>query len=104
MDEMQDGRNTDNQNPIPVHFVDRNARDDEQTWTDRGNAAVQREDYESAAEAFEHAVEANPGDARARYNLALARQFLGGRGGLQARDRPGPAVARCVYQPGQCLR
>ena len=42
-----------------------------------GNAAVLKEDYEGAAEAFEQAVEINPHDARARYNLALARQYLG---------------------------
>src|SRR5258706_433603 len=49
----------------------------EQEWTDRGNVAAQQGDYEAAAEAFEHAVEANPSDARARYNLALAQQYLG---------------------------
>jgi len=49
----------------------------EQEWTDRGNTAAQQGDYEAAAEAFEHAVEANPTDARARYNLALAQQYLG---------------------------
>lgn len=48
-----------------------------QEWTDKGNQAAEQGDYESAAEAFERAVEINPTDARARYNLALARQCLG---------------------------
>src|SRR5438874_2419765 len=50
---------------------------DEQEWTDKGNAAAQQGDYEGAAEAFEQAVAINPRDARARYNLALAQQYLG---------------------------
>src|SRR5438105_15031201 len=50
---------------------------DEQEWTDKGNAAAQQGDYEGAVEAFEKAVEINPNDARARYNLALAQQYLG---------------------------
>src|SRR6266516_4178116 len=49
----------------------------EQEWTDKGNAAAQQGDYEAAAEAFEQAIAANPNDARARYNLALAQQYLG---------------------------
>ncbi len=49
----------------------------EQEWTDKGNLAAQQGDYESAAEAFEQAVAINPNDARARYNLALAQQYLG---------------------------
>src|SRR5947209_20556586 len=50
---------------------------DEQEWTDKGNAAAQHGDYEVAAEAFEQAIAINPNDARARYNLALAQQYLG---------------------------
>src|SRR2546428_7078103 len=50
---------------------------EEQAWTDKGNAAAQEGDYEGAAEAFERAVAIGPDDARARYNLALANQFLG---------------------------
>src|SRR5260370_18732409 len=49
----------------------------EQGWTDKGNAAAQERDYERAAEAFQRAVDADPNNARARYNLALAQQFLG---------------------------
>ncbi len=49
----------------------------EQEWTDKGNAAAQEGDYERAAEAFQQAVDADPNNARARYNLALAQQFLG---------------------------
>ena len=48
-----------------------------QEWTDKGNAAAEQGDYEAAAEAFENAVEVNPSDGRARYNLALALQYLG---------------------------
>src|SRR5579872_2810475 len=47
-----------------------------QQWTDRGNAAAQQGDFEGAAEAFEQAVTLDPNDARARYNLALAQQYL----------------------------
>ncbi len=50
---------------------------EEQEWTDKGNTAAQEGDYEGAAEAFERAIEVNPRDARARYNLALAQQYLG---------------------------
>ena len=50
---------------------------EEQAWTDKGNAAAQSGDFESAAEAFEQAVLISPDDARARYNLALAQQYLG---------------------------
>src|SRR5947209_11981211 len=49
----------------------------EQQWTDKDNAAAQQDDYEGTAEAFEQAITANPNDARARYNLALAQQYLG---------------------------
>src|SRR6266566_8694779 len=49
----------------------------EQEWTDKGNAAAQEGDYERAAEAFQQAVDADPNNARSRYNLALAQQFLG---------------------------
>jgi tetratricopeptide (TPR) repeat protein len=48
-----------------------------QEWMDKGNAAAQEGDYEAAAEAFERAVIATPEDARTRYNLALAHQYLG---------------------------
>jgi len=73
MDEMQDSHNNSVAKGVPVHFVSRQ----EQAWTDKGNAAAERGDYEAAVEAFEQAVEANPSDARARYNLALAQQYLG---------------------------
>jgi len=73
-------------NIIEEKFVDNMQRTDaesvassdqsEQEWTDKGNAAAQEGDYEAAAEAFEQAVAANPNDARARYNLALAHQYL----------------------------
>jgi len=55
-----------------------------QQLTDRGNAAAQAGDFEGAAEAFEQAVSLSPDDARARYNLALAQQYL---------DEPTLAVA-----------
>ncbi len=42
-----------------------------------GNRAAESGDFEAAEEAFEAAVAADPRDARARYNLALARQNLG---------------------------
>jgi tetratricopeptide (TPR) repeat protein len=48
-----------------------------QEWTDKGNQAAEQGDYEEAVEAFERAVDMNPTDARARYNLALAQQYLG---------------------------
>src|SRR5947207_14607264 len=72
MDEMQSlaKNNTDG-----ASLTEGNA--DEQEWTDKGNAAAQQGDYEGAVEAFEKAVEINPNDARARYNLALAQQYLG---------------------------
>src|SRR5690242_13864036 len=50
---------------------------EEQKWTQKGNDAAEEEDYASAAEAFQHAVAINPGNARSRYNLALAQQFQG---------------------------
>ncbi len=67
------GNRDNNKNSIPVHFVSRQ----EQAWNDKGNTAAQRGDYEGAAEAFEQAVAADPHDAHARYNLALAQQYLG---------------------------
>ena len=73
MDEMQDGRSNNVTKGVPVHFVSRQ----DQEWTDKGNNAAQSGDYATAAEAFEQAVTANPDDARARYNLALAQQYLG---------------------------
>src|SRR5690348_16318049 len=73
MDEQQDTGNSTNQNNTGVQ--DPNL--EEQKWTDKGNAAAREENYEAAAEAFQHAVDANPNDARARYNLALAQQLLG---------------------------
>ena len=48
-----------------------------QAFIDKGNEAAQEGDYETAAEAFEHAIETDPSHARARYNLALAQQNLG---------------------------
>lgn len=48
-----------------------------QTFLDQGNEAVEAGNYEDAAEAFEHAVEIDPANPRARYNLALAQQNLG---------------------------
>ena len=85
MGEMQDKSNTSNNtddankpNGVPIRFVSRSelARD-EQAWTDRGNEAAAAGDYETAAEAFAQAVEMSPENARARYNLALAQQYLG---------------------------
>src|SRR5437016_6458657 len=75
MDEMQslDNNKTNSPNGDATQSPDLG----EQEWTDRGNAAAQEGDYEAAAEAFEQAVAANPNDARARYNLALAHQYLG---------------------------
>ena len=72
MDEMQ---SLANDNTDGAKLQSGNA--DEQEWTDKGNAAAQQGDYEGAAEAFEQAVAINPSDARARYNLALAQQYLG---------------------------
>src|SRR5215471_2628235 len=74
MDEQQDTveSNSSQQNGTGAQDI----TIDEQKWTDRGNAAAQDGDYEGAAEAFQHAVDANPNDARARYNLALAKQLL----------------------------
>jgi serine/threonine protein kinase len=48
-----------------------------QVWTDKGNAAAQKSNYKDAADAFAQAVSSSPNDARARYNLALAQQYLG---------------------------
>src|SRR5437763_1485765 len=80
MDDMQTVGNGDNINNIdsarPNGTSEQPANLDQQTWTDRGNAAAQAGDYETAAEAFEQAVEADPANARARYNLALAQQYL----------------------------
>src|SRR5579884_4103419 len=75
MDEMQTFDNSDSTGPDGAAPQAQHLG--EQEWTDRGNAAAEQGDYETAAEAFEHAVEANPTDARARYNLALAQQYLG---------------------------
>src|SRR5437016_8508332 len=72
MDEMQ---SLANDNTDGAKLQSGNA--DEQEWTDKGNAAAQQGDYEGAAEAFEQAVAISPDDARARYNLALAQQYLG---------------------------
>ncbi|HLL80052.1 MAG TPA: tetratricopeptide repeat protein, partial [Ktedonobacteraceae bacterium] len=65
--------NTSSQNGVAGESVNQQA----QEWTDKGNSAAEAGDYETAAEAFERAIEANPGDGRARYNLALAQQYLG---------------------------
>src|SRR6266700_3725507 len=75
MDEQQNAANGDSasQNSSGIEATHL----EEQEWTDKGNAAAQEEDYEAAAEAFQHAVDINPTNARARYNLALAQQFLG---------------------------
>src|SRR5438477_9628646 len=75
MDDKQDISKNGTSNPVPVHFVSR--QEQSMSWTDRGNAAALQGDYEGAVEAFEKAVEINPNDARARYNLALAQQYLG---------------------------
>src|SRR6266702_6529514 len=74
MNEQQDTVNSDSSNQNGTGLQDINL--DEQKWTDKGNAAAREGDYEAAAEAFQHAVDVNPNDARARYNLALAQQFL----------------------------
>src|SRR5215469_6867999 len=73
MDEMQNVE--DDGSASPNGTSTQMQSQEEQAWTDKGNAAVQEEDYEAAVEAFEQAVEANPSDARARYNLALALQY-----------------------------
>ncbi|WP_083814568.1 tetratricopeptide repeat protein [Ktedonobacter racemifer] len=83
MDNEQDTQNSGSgNNTFPLHFVSREEMRepdpaDGQAWTDRGNNAAANEDYETAAECFERAVAADPEDARARYNLALAQQYLG---------------------------
>src|SRR5256712_10485081 len=74
MNEQQDTVNSDSGNQNGTGLQDINL--DEQKWTDKGNAAAREGNYEAAAEAFQHAVDANPNDARARYNLALAKQLL----------------------------
>src|SRR5579884_1078433 len=79
MDDIQNEQNseqTTDSTPqsAPVHFVRRGEQLD---WTAQGNAAAQRGDYEAAADAFANAVDENPDDGRARYNLALAQQYLG---------------------------
>src|SRR2546421_6925434 len=77
MNEMQDEANTNSKNAVPVHFVQRDELSrDEQVWTDKGNAAAEIGDYEAAAQAFARAVELSSHNARARYNLALAQQYL----------------------------
>jgi tetratricopeptide (TPR) repeat protein len=50
---------------------------DVQALIDQGIQAAQDGDYEAAAESFEQAIDADPANARARYNLALAQQNLG---------------------------
>jgi len=74
MDEQQDTVNSDSTTQNGTGVQDSYL--EEQKWTDKGNAAAREENYEAAAEAFQHAVDANPNDARARYNLALAQQLL----------------------------
>ena len=74
MDEQRNMANGDNASQNGTERQDLNI--EEQEWTDKGNAAAQEGDYEAAAEAFQHAVDINSNDARARYNLALAQQFL----------------------------
>ena len=70
--------NTSTNNAVPVHFVSRDELSyNEQVWTDKGNAAAQQANYEDAADAFARAVSLSPNNARARYNLALAQQYLG---------------------------
>ncbi len=65
-------------NTISVKAIDTPARLKEAgAWTDKALVAVQEEDYEKAAEAFEQSVVVSPNNARGRYNLALARQYLG---------------------------
>lgn len=50
---------------------------DVQTLIDQGLQAAQDENFEDAAELFGQAVDVDPANARARYNLALAQQNLG---------------------------
>ncbi len=77
MNDMQDEANKNSKKAVPVHFVQRDELSrDEQVWTDKGNAAAEKGDYEVAAQAFARAVELSPNNARARYNLALAQQYL----------------------------
>jgi len=77
MNEMQDEANKNSKKAVPVHFVQRDELSrDEQVWTDKGNAAAEKGEYEAAAQAFARAVELSPINARARYNLALAQQYL----------------------------
>ena len=76
----QDKMNTDagKNNAIPVHFVSRDKlSNDEQFWTDKGNAAAQDGNYEDAVDAFAQAVSLSPDNARVRYNLAQAQRYLG---------------------------
>jgi superkiller protein 3 len=82
MDEMKtpgnDGTSPNNIHTSPVTGTGpASVNAEEQKWTDRGNAAAREGDYERASVAFEHAVSLSPNDARARYNLALAQQYLG---------------------------
>src|SRR5215470_11487473 len=46
------------------------------TYMQQGNEAAAKGEFDAAEHAFEQAVGADPTDARARYNLALARQNL----------------------------
>ncbi len=48
-----------------------------ETYMRQGNEAAAKGDFEVAEEAFEQAVAADPSNAKARYNLGLARQNLG---------------------------
>ena len=48
-----------------------------ETYMRQGNEAAAKGDFEVAEEAFEQAVAAAPSNAKARYNLGLARQNLG---------------------------
>ena len=68
MDEMQEEK-TNNSNGTSPQASD----PEEQAWTDKGNVAAQRSDFESAAEAFEQVVLISPDDVRVRYNLVLAQ-------------------------------
>jgi len=52
--------------PVDVH-----------TLIERGLTAAEEENYEDAADLFSQAVDVDPSNARARYNLALAQQNLG---------------------------
>src|SRR5215470_9830686 len=47
-----------------------------QSYMQQGNEAAEKGEYETASAAFAEAVAADRTDARARYNLALARQQL----------------------------